>query len=331
MSESSAGLTRHRPMPINIQSPLIDPHGRRVRKLRISLTDKCNLRCHYCMPLDATFMDERQYLGAEEYASIIEELVGLGLEEVRMTGGEPLMRKSFGDIAAGLSGLGLKKIGLTTNGVLLDRHLDVMKQYGVHHLNISLDSLNEDTFRKITHGNHLARVLRNIESARRSNFNVKINVVAMRGVNDHEVLDFAEMARTLDVEVRFLEFMRIGYARHTQTDQFISARELMTRLESRYTLTRATVPADSTSFNFTLNNGARLGFIASESQPFCGQCSRWRLSADGILRACLFKDDGHSIRNQPAPVRALIYQALLGMKPTTRPVEVLHQMNTIGG
>ncbi|MBC7386536.1 MAG: GTP 3',8-cyclase MoaA [Cryobacterium sp.] len=310
---------------------LVDAHGRRVRKLRLSLTDKCNLRCHYCMPLDATFMSEAKYLQPAEYFEVVSELCEVGLEELRLTGGEPLMRKSFDEIALLLSRLPLKKIGLTTNAVLLDRHLDVLKQARVEHLNISLDSLDATTFHKVTHGNHLARVLKNIELAKKAGFSVKINVVAMRGVNDHEVFDFAEYARNLDVEVRFLELMRIGHALEKQSSQFISAAELMKNLGTRYQLTREVTSLDSTSFNFRLSNGARIGFIASESKAFCGQCSRWRLSADGIMRACLFKDDGLSIRSTTSGERGALYRTLLGMKPFLRPAEVIHPMNAIGG
>lgn len=310
---------------------LIDPHGRRVRKLRISLTDKCNLRCHYCMPLDATFMDEKKYLDANDYYDVVKELCEYGLEEVRLTGGEPLMRKSFPEIAAKLSQLPLKKIGMTTNAILLDRHLDTLKQNRIMHLNISLDSLNEENFKRITYGNHLKRILKNIEMAKEMGFHIKINAVAMRGINDHELFDFAEYSKQMQIEVRFLEVMRIGHACGPQQDQFIAANEMINRLKERYSLSRLTMQADSTSFNFKLDNGAEIGFIASESQAFCGQCSRWRLSADGMMRACLLKDDGINIKQTDAAARADIYQSLLGMKPFVRPAEVGHMMHQIGG
>jgi cyclic pyranopterin phosphate synthase len=310
---------------------LVDSHGRRVRKLRVSLTDKCNLRCHYCMPVDSTFMDESRFLTPEEYAEIVSELCSFGLEEIRLTGGEPLMRKSFQEVTQKLSALPLKKIGLTTNAVLLDLHLDALREHGVEYLNISLDSLHEENFRRITHGNHFRRVLRNIEMAVEMGFKVKLNIVAMRGVNDHEFFDFVDLSKRLRVEVRFLELMRIGFACESQNDQFITAQEIIALLKSRYLLKPRGMEMDSTSFNFTTPCGANLGFIASESQAFCGQCSRWRLSADGILRACLLKDDGLSIRGSSRLEREAVFRTLLGMKPAMRPVEVTHQMNTIGG
>lgn len=310
---------------------LTDQYGRTIRKLRVSLTDKCNLRCHYCMPVDATFMSEDRYLSPAEYESFVAELVGYGLEEVRLTGGEPLVRKSFEEIADRLGALPLKKLGLTTNGILLKKFLPVLKRNRIHHLNVSLDSLRPETFRRITNGNRLPAVLEGIEAAVNEGFHVKINVVAMKGVNDEEFPDFVELAEHLGVEVRFLELMRIGFALKEQEHQFISAGEILRRLQDRYTFRPQSREKDSTSVNYVTTSGAEIGFIASESQAFCGQCSRWRLSADGILRACLLKDDGLSVRGTSAEEREAIYQRVLGMKPGLRPKEVAHQMNAIGG
>lgn len=310
---------------------LIDQHGRKIRKLRLSLTDKCNLRCHYCMPVDATFMDEDKNLSPDDYFEIVKELCSYGLQELRLTGGEPLMRKSFDEIAYKLGTLPLKKIGLTTNGIFLDKYLTVLKETGIHHLNISLDSLDEANFKKITHGNQLKRILKNIEEAQKLGLQIKINVVAMKGINDHEFFDFVEYSAKTGIEVRFLEIMRIGFALEKQNDQFISAQEMMNMFKTKYELEKIQMQLDSTSFNYRLSNGAHIGFIASESQAFCGHCSRWRLSADGVMRACLLKDDGISIKNTTEIERDNIYRTLLGMKPFMRPAEVTHQMNAIGG
>lgn len=307
---------------------LVDHFGRKIRKLRLSLTDKCNLRCHYCMPIDQVFMDESKYMAPDEMVEVVKELQGLGLEEVRLTGGEPLMRKSFPEIVEKLSKLGLKKVSLTTNGIYLDKYLELLKRNSVFHLNVSLDSLDPENFKKITKGNHLPKIISNIRLAVSQGFVVKINTVMMRGINDHEVLDFVKFSEDESVEVRFLELMRIGHANGEQEKQFISARELVRRIKEEHKLKTVTMPLDSTSYNFVTENGGQVGFIASESEPFCGQCSRWRLSADGILRACLFKDDGRSVRVEN---RQDIYQELLGMKPVFRPREVGHSMNAIGG
>jgi cyclic pyranopterin phosphate synthase len=277
------------------------------------------------MPVDQTFMDEGKYLSAAEMIDVVSELQSMGLEEVRLTGGEPLMRKSFAEIVNGLGQLKIKKLGLTTNGIFLDKYMDVLKANRVYFINISLDSLNEENFKKITFGNHLKKIIANIRLAVSQGFVIKVNTVMMKGINDHELLDFIKFSEEESVEVRFLELMRIGHACNEQNAKFISAGELIKNLGPLKAVVR---PLDSTSFNYVTENGGQIGFIASESQPFCGQCSRWRLSADGILRACLLKDDGRSIKNTN---RKEIYQELLGMKPTLRPLEVSHSMNAIGG
>jgi len=310
---------------------LVDSHGRRIRKLRLSLTDKCNLRCHYCMPVDQKFTDESLYLSLEELREITFELKNQGVEEIRLTGGEPLLRKSFAAIVDQLGHLQFKKLALTTNGVYLDKFWDVLKRNQVYYLNISLDSLNEENFKKITRGSHFSKVIENIKTAHQLGFVVKVNTVAMKGINDHEVLDFVQFAQDQQVEVRFLELMRIGHALSEQNKQFISAQDLITKIKTKFQLKRVSQAIDSTSFNFVTDAGAHIGFIASESQPFCGQCSRWRLSADGKLRACLLKDDSRSLRHSSSEDRQNIYQELLGLKPYLRPLEVNHSMNEIGG
>lgn len=311
---------------------LIDQYNRRIRKLRVSLTDKCNLRCHYCMPIDSQFMDNSKYLEPSTYKEIIKELsMDYGLEEIRFTGGEPLLRRGLKEIISSTKGLSLKKIGLTTNAILLDKFLDFLFENDVLHLNISLDSLDQQNFKNITNGDHLQKVLQNIDLCIAKGFNVKINMVVMKGVNDHEINDFIEYSATKAIEVRFLEVMRIGYACNKQEDQFVSAKEIIDKMKTQYDFVTDSRELDSTSFNYRLSNGANIGFIASESQPFCGHCSRWRLSADGNLLACLLKSDGVSVKGTNREQREEIYRSLLGMKPYLRPKEVKHIMNSIGG
>lgn len=310
---------------------LIDSYGRRVRKLRVSLTDRCNLRCHYCMPVDSKFMAEDKYLTNTMQLAIIKELIDFGLEEVRITGGEPLLRKDFSQLALGLKELPLKKIGLTTNGILLDRYIEVLNESKIKHINISLDSLEPKTFEKITYGKKLHQVLKNIELAKKSGLNIKINTVLMKGINDHEIEDFINFSKETEIEVRFLELMRIGHANSEQNKKYISAIDIINKIKSSHKLKQITQEYDSTSFNYILENGAQIGFIASESMPFCSNCSRWRLSADGILRACLLKDEGLSIKEMTKSEREEVYFKLLGMKPIQRPKEVNHYMNEIGG
>ncbi|MEB3227262.1 MAG: GTP 3',8-cyclase MoaA, partial [Synechocystis sp.] len=252
-------------------------------------------------------------------------------EEIRLTGGEPFLRREFPDIVTRLAALPLKKIGITTNGILLDRYCDLLKSLNILDLNISLDSLNPTTFNTITHGDYLAKIIANIQLATQAGFRVKTNTVIMKGINDHEIEDFIRFAQKHNVTVRFLEVMRIGYACHQQSHWFIPAQTLINRLRQRHTLTPVSTPLDATAFEFVTETGVQLGFIASESQPFCGHCSRWRLAADGMLRACLLKETGLSLKGRSPLERQSIYQQLLGMKPYLRPPEVSHAMHQIGG
>ncbi|MCS7031752.1 MAG: GTP 3',8-cyclase MoaA [Gloeomargarita sp. SKYG116] len=315
--------------PINQQ--LIDPQGRVIRKLRLSLTDRCNLRCRYCMPPDAEFLSSDRYLQPNEYRDIVAELAELGIQQVRLTGGEPLLRREFPEIVTALATIPTIELSLTTNGLLLEPHLSLLKNAGIHKLNISLDSLQAATFHRITYGHALERVLQAIAQAVQQGFQVKLNMVVMRGWNDHELVDMVAYGKQLGVEVRFLELMRVGYACQLPQNAFISAQEMLARLQEHYQLTSIPSPRDSTAFRFRTSCGATIGFIASESQPFCGHCSRWRLSADGILRACLFREGGIALRGMNAQQRQQAYQQLLGMKPAVRGQTVSHAMYQIGG
>ncbi|QEQ01544.1 GTP 3',8-cyclase MoaA [Thermosynechococcus sp. CL-1] len=310
---------------------LLDNQGRHIRKLRLSVTDRCNLRCTYCMPVDAAFMPPQTYLSPTEYATIVAELVALGIESVRLTGGEPLLRAEFAEIVAALVAVGVPELSLTTNGIRLVPFLPLLEQYGVRRLNISLDSLDPETFAAISHGHHLETVKAAVATAVHQGFQVKLNMVVMAGVNDHELVPMVEYAKGLGIEVRFLELMRIGYACHLGGDRFVSAATMIERLRQHYDLRPVPRPLDSTSFNFETACGGQIGFIASESQPFCGHCSRWRLSADGVLRACLFKEAGVSLRGLSQRERYAAYEQVLGMKPSLRGAEVHHAMHQIGG
>ncbi len=310
---------------------LVDRWQRKIRKLRVSLTDQCNLRCRYCMPLQPNFMDKHNYLTPREYVDIIQELLNYGIEEIRITGGEPLVRPEFPEIIQGLSTLNIPHLSMTTNGILLHRYWEILKQSNIKKINISLDSLQPTTFASITRGNNLSQVLDNISQAVTQGFSIKINVVLMRGINDYELFDFIEYAQKLSITVRFLELMRIGYANELYDRHFMSAQECINQIQTRYIMRRLDSEYDSTAFYFELDSGIKIGFIASESQPFCNNCSRWRLSADGRLFACLFMEDGISIRNTAPADRQHIYEQLLGMKPIQRLPQVSHPMYGIGG
>jgi len=283
------------------------------------------------MPLHPNFMDKHNYLTSREYVDIIQELLNYGIEEIRITGGEPLVRPEFPEIMQGLSTLNIPHLSMTTNGILLHRYWEVLKQSNIKKINISLDSLQSTTFLSITHRNNLSQVLDNISQAVTQGFDIKINVVLMRGINDHELFDFIEYAQKLSITVRFLELMRIGYANELYDRHFMSAQECINQIQTRYIMHRLNSEYDSTAFYFELDSGVKIGFIASESQPFCNSCSRWRLSADGHLFACLFMEEGIPIRNSSPADRQRIYEQLLGMKPIQRLPQVLHPMYGIGG
>jgi cyclic pyranopterin phosphate synthase len=173
--------------------------------------------------------------------------------------------------------------------------------------------------------------MRNIEAASLRGFQIKLNVVTMKGINDHEIFDFIEFAKKYQLEVRFLELMRIGFACQNQEDLFISTSEIKSKIQERYSLKPVFTNIDSTSQNFVTDHGATIGFISSESQPFCGHCSRWRLTAEGMLKSCLLKNEGITLKNKSKIERMNAYKNSLNLKPYLRPPEVLHDMNTIGG
>lgn len=310
---------------------LIDPHGRHIHKLRLGLLDACNFRCPYCMPKNPSFLKQDQLLSRSEIRTLSKYLVELGIDEIRVTGGEPTLRQDFLSIVKDLSDLPLKKLGVTSNGFDLYQYLSELKKTQCQYINISLDSLNKAGFQKMTGTNQLENVLRSIFMAQELGFKVKINCVLMKGINDHEVKDFIEFSAHQKIEVRFLELMRIGEARESFDKHFISYHEIMEKIQNQFQPARLEDPVDSTSRNFHLNNGARIGFIASESLPFCGGCSRLRLSPTGSLRPCLMKNEGKSLKNKNLEqIKSTLYE-VMKLKPIERIYDVSQQMNQIGG
>lgn len=310
---------------------LVDPYGRRIRKLRVSLLDACNFRCFYCMPSDAKFMKASKWLSPLEIEGICSKLSDYGLEQIRITGGEPTLRKEFRDIVLRLSTLPIKKLGMTTNGYFLERELEFLRDTRCHNINISLDSLSKDKFNQITRRNAFDKVYASICHAKEMGFNVKVNTILMKGINDQEILDFVKFSAVNDIEVRFLEVMKIGQACSSQDQLFISADEAISKIETQEKLIPERVEIDSTSFNYKTESGAKIGFIASESKPFCGACSRWRLSPDGFLRACLMSNKGVKVRGADPKQYDELLNSLLLMKPLNRISHVLEDMNQIGG
>jgi len=310
---------------------LIDPHGRVMRKLRVSLTDACNYECFYCMPPRAAFTPKGQLLEPEEYRRLCGALVASGIEELRVTGGEPTVRPQFAAILHALSDLPVKRKGITTNGHLLARHLGMMRDSGWDHVNVSLDSLDPGRFASITGGGDFRTVMNAIEQAKAMGFRVKINMVVMRGINDEELVDFALWSAATRIPVRFLEYMRIGPDLRQHSRRFVAAAEMLSLLGDRFALRPLAVATDSTARLYATDGGAMLGFIASESEPFCATCSRLRLSATGVLRACVMGQGGRSIRHAgPAELPGLVAE-VMAMKPLVHAESNPMPMYALGG
>jgi cyclic pyranopterin phosphate synthase len=310
---------------------LIDPHGRHIHKLRVQLTDACNYRCFYCMPENVRFSAAKDLLTAKEISDIVSALVHHGIDEVRLTGGEPTLRRDFEDIVRGLSDLPLEKFGLTSNGYTLEAKLPFLQTTNCRNLNISLDSLNPEKFFEITKRDSFDSVLSAIQKAAAMGFQVKVNTVLFRGINDHEVMDFVRFSASHQVEVRFLEYMKIGPSQNQFEQYFISKQEITDHIGKHDPLELLSSPVDSTAVRYRTASGARLGFIASESESFCASCSRLRLTAKGKLRSCLMSEDGLDLRHQPVTEYPSILQKVMTMKPFERIESIDEPMHQIGG
>lgn len=310
---------------------LTDKHQRKLKKLRVSLLDACNMRCFYCMPEHPTFLSSDKLLTSKQIFEICSNLVSFGIDEIKLTGGEPLLRPDFITIVEKLSSLNLSKLSLTTNGLKLKNILPSLAKTNLKNINISVDSLDAKTFHKITKYDGLNRVLDAVVSARELGFNVKVNTVLLNGVNDHELENFIVFSKTHDINIRFLEPMRIGAMLNGHNQHYIPAQEIINKMNHKHKMVRMDDAKDSTSFNYILENGAKIGFIASESKSFCGECSRLRLGATGTLYPCLFVDDGPNLKNIPLTEYPYILERLIDKKPFERIIKIEKPMYAIGG
>ena len=288
-------------------TPLLDRLGRPVEDLRLSVTDRCNLRCRYCMPRevfgpDYAFLDREELLSFEELTRLSRVFVGLGVRKLRLTGGEPLLRRDLPDLIAGLSAIErLDDLALTTNGVLLRRHAPALAAAGLRRITVSLDALDDVTFRQLADTKApVGTVLDGIAAAREAGLDpVKINCVLQRGVNDDQIESLAGWARDTGVTLRFIEFMDVGTTNGWLRDRMVPAAEVAERLHARWPLEpvepdRAAEVAERFRY---LDGGGEVGIIASVSRPFCGTCTRARLSAVGELYTCLFAAKGTDLRD----------------------------------
>jgi len=283
---------------------LKDSYNRPIRDLRVSLTDRCNFRCFYCLPHgEPPIAPKEEMLSYEEIEYVCGIFVELGIKKIRLTGGEPMMRRDIEQIIFKLAQLkekGLSDLALTTNGYFLPHRAQSLKDAGLDRITISLDSLKRDVFRVMTGVDVLDRVLEGIESARHAGLNpIKINAVIVRGHNEDEVADFAAFAREHDVKMRFIEFMPLDSGHDWSRADVVSGREIRRRIEERFPLAPVEVNRGSeTSSRYRFRDGApgEIGIIAPVTEPFCGACSRIRLTADGQIRTCLFSTVEYSLR-----------------------------------
>jgi cyclic pyranopterin phosphate synthase len=288
------------------REPLIDGHGRRIEDLRVSVTDRCNFRCQYCMPADGLpWLEREAILRFEEIERVVRVLASLGVSAVRLTGGEPLVRRELPRLVAMLASVeGLEDLSLTTNGYLLERDADALASAGLRRLNVSLDTLQRDRFFQLTRRDALPQVLRGLEAvARRPELRpVKVNAVAMRGFSEEEALPFADFARRTGFEVRFIEFMPLDADRAWSADSVLPGDELRALIHKVHPLEEVPREASSTARVFRFRDGlGSIGFVNPVSEPFCSDCNRLRLTADGKLRTCLFSLNETDLR---APLRA---------------------------
>jgi GTP 3',8-cyclase len=276
-----------------VRDPLFDGHGRRIADLRVSVTDRCNFRCQYCMPAEGMdWLPREEILSFEEIERLVRLLVEMGVEDVRLTGGEPLARRDFPLLAAMLARIeGLRDLSLTTNGYFLERDADALVAAGIDRVNVSIDSLQRDRFFQLTRRDSLPRVMRGLEAiARHPEIRpVKVNAVAIRGFTEEEAIPFAEFARRTEFQVRFIEFMPLDGDRGWTPDALLTGAELRAAIDAVYPLEEVPREPAATARVFRFRDGSgEIGFINPVSEPFCADCNRIRLTADGRLRTCLF-------------------------------------------
>ena len=270
---------------------LKDRFNRVHNYLRISLTDSCNFRCAYCMPNEEiSCLPNSHLMSTEEITSIAKTFVGLGVKKIRLTGGEPLVRKEFRDILQKLSQLPVE-LTLTTNGVLVHQYLDELKAAGVRSLNISLDTLNPEKFHKLTKRNQFQIVWDNIMLLLKEGFRVKINAVALNGIIEDEVIDFVRITQNLPLHVRFIEFMPFS-GNHWKSDKVITAQQLLEIIKPEFNVVKLTDEKHDTDKKYQVEGyEGTFAFITTMSSHFCGDCNRMRLTADGKMKNCLFGKD----------------------------------------
>ncbi|MFD2189804.1 GTP 3',8-cyclase MoaA [Pistricoccus aurantiacus] len=326
---------------------LIDDFGRRVRYVRISVTDRCDFRCVYCMSEEMTFLPRAQVLTLEELSMVAQAFVELGVEKIRLTGGEPLVRRGIDDLVERIGGLpGLKDFAMTTNGAGLRKHAKALHEGGMGRLNISLDSLDPERFKRLTRTGDLARVIDGIHAAQEAGFDrIKLNAVILKGRNDDEVLDLVDFARRKHLDISFIEEMPLGdVSDHSRAETFCSSDEVHDTIATRHSLTPTTTNTLGPSRYYRMaDSDSLVGFISPHSHNFCASCNRVRVTAEGRLLLCLGNE--HSVdlrevlRRYPGDMQALKTRIIdaMPLKPerhyftTDGDVQVVRFMNMTGG
>src|SRR5437764_2914441 len=291
-----------------VREPLFDGHGRRISDLRVSVTDRCNFRCQYCMPAEGLpWLDRAEILTFEEIVRLVAVMSSMGVREVRLTGGEPLVRRNFPALAAMLAGIpDVHELSVTTNGFLLERDAEALVRAGVDRFNVSVDSLQRDRFYQLTRRDALPQVLRGLErlAAFPEAHPIKINAVAIRGFTEDELIPFADLARRTPYEVRFIEFMPLDADRAWTPEQVLTGDEIRAAIDAVHPLEPEPREPSATARVHRFADGhGKIGFINPVSEPFCGDCDRIRLTADGKLGTFLFSLHETDLRS-PLPAGA---------------------------
>ncbi len=326
---------------------LVDGHGREIGDVRISVTDRCNLRCQYCMPAEGLpWLQRPEVLSFEEIVRLVGVLASMGVADVRLTGGEPLVRREFPKLAAMLRGVeGVEDLSVTTNGFLLERDAGALVAAGVDRFNVSVDSLQRDRYYEITRRDALARVLAGLRELARypAAHPIKVNAVAMRGFTEQEVLPFARFAREHPYEVRFIEFMPLDADRDWSRAQVLTGEEIRAAIDAAYPLEPQPREDHATARVFRFADGrGQIGFINPVSEPFCADCNRIRITAEGRLRTCLFSlgetdlreplRSGASDEELAATIRAAVWRKELKHRVNDPGfVQPARTMSAIGG
>jgi cyclic pyranopterin phosphate synthase len=283
-----------------MNAPMLhDRHHRPLSNLRLSVTDRCNLRCSYCMPeQDYVWLPREDILHFEEIETLVDVFIGLGVSKVRLTGGEPLLRRGLPDLITRLASRpAIRDLAMTSNGVLLEQQAAALRAAGLHRLTVSLDTLDRERFRALTRNDSLDRVIAGINTAAPIFPGLKLDTVVIRGVNDDELVSLIEFARERGAEVRFIEYMDVGGATHWSMDRVMPRAEMLRTLAKHYgpiepVLESSSAPAD----RYRLPDGAVFGIISSTTEPFCHSCDRSRLTADGLWYTCLYAPRGVDLR-----------------------------------